>query len=130
MKFQDTRNNPLNEPQNKCKFCNLDHARLWIETDKALVLSESMLIPFKLVFLIPKSHVASIFDLPADELLELWKLARRVRQEIKEIHPNYNTHFIIEDNIAGHQTNSHAHVSLFSWPEGDDAARTAFDLMD
>ena len=66
---------------------------------------------------VPKSHVASLFELPAADQAALWKLVARVREHLqRELSPAGFTVGVNDGATAG-QTVPHAHIHVIPrWP--------------
>lgn len=68
---------------------------------------------------IPKTHVASIFDLSAKQRADLWRLVEKVRKELlKKFNPEaFNIG--VNDGLAAGQTVPHAHIHVIPRRAGD-----------
>jgi diadenosine tetraphosphate (Ap4A) HIT family hydrolase len=69
--------------------------------------------------IVPKRHVASLFDLPDEEQVALWKLVAQVRGKLaSELQPDgFNVG--VNDGPAAGQTVPHAHIHLIPRRMGD-----------
>jgi diadenosine tetraphosphate (Ap4A) HIT family hydrolase len=68
---------------------------------------------------IPKQHVASLFDLPEEQQASIWLLVAQVRETLNaEYHPDGFTIGINDGSAAG-QTIMHAHVHVIPRRHGD-----------
>ena len=68
---------------------------------------------------IPRKHVASVFDLPEEQQADLWRLVAEVRGRLAErLGPDGFTIGVNDGEAAG-QTVAHAHVHLIPRRHGD-----------
>lgn len=68
---------------------------------------------------IPRHHVASIYDLSPEETSELWKLAGEVRSKLaEELRPD-GFNIGLNDGAAAGQTIGHAHIHIVPRLSGD-----------
>lgn len=69
--------------------------------------------------IIPRRHVASLFDLPEEEQASLWKLVALVRGKLMaELKPDgFNVG--VNDGLAAGQTVLHAHIHVIPRRKGD-----------
>ena len=67
---------------NNCPFCNHAPPSVWLESSSALALWDGFPISEGHTLVVPRSHVASLFDLPASELAEVWEFVSRVRADL------------------------------------------------
>ena len=108
----------------ECPFCDLPESRLWIEQDLALATPDMYPAADGHTLVLPRRHVASIFDLDEDESMELWALVGAVRAELdRQYRPDGFT-VGINDGLAAGQTIPHAHVHIIPRHLGDVADPT------
>jgi ATP adenylyltransferase len=67
-----------------CPFCNLPQERIVLETEITLAFFDGYPITEGHALVIPKRHVASVFDLPPVELAALWEQLAVVRKLLSE----------------------------------------------
>src|SRR4051812_11778326 len=65
-----------------CPFCEIVPATAWLESFQAFALWDRFPISDGHTLIVPRIHVESIFDLPAELLLEVWSFVGRVRFEL------------------------------------------------
>lgn len=68
-------------PDSPCPFCNLDASRV-AENTAAVAIADAFPVADGHTLVVPKRHVASIFDLTDDEQASLWRLVSAVRQVV------------------------------------------------
>lgn len=105
--------------QSLCPFCVLKSPRLLLETDLAVAFPDAFPIAEGHTLIIPRRHVASLFDLFADEQAAVWKLVVMVRAKLmSELTPDGFT-IGLNDGAAAGQTVMHAHVHVMPRRKGD-----------
>ena len=73
----------------RCPFCNLDASRIRFQNDVAIALSDAFPVAEGHTLVVPKRHVASVFDLEPAEQDSLWRLVGEVRTKLAgELHPD------------------------------------------
>lgn len=103
----------------ECPFCKLPTERIWFETDTALAFFDDFPVSEGHALIIPKAHVASIFDLAPQELSTLWNLVGLVRQELQKKHSPDGFNIGVNDGLAAGQTVAHAHIHIIPRRNGD-----------
>ena len=102
-----------------CVFCTLPRERVRLENVHAIAIRDGYPISPGHTLIIPRRHIASVFEATAGEWLEflvLMDLAKQVLEE--EFHPDgYNIG--INDGAAAGQTIPHLHLHLIPRYEGD-----------
>lgn len=68
---------------------------------------------------IPKRHMASIFDLPEDDRQELWAQVAKVRSLLAEKFRPGAVNISVNDGTAAGQTVTHAHIHIVPRYGGD-----------
>jgi diadenosine tetraphosphate (Ap4A) HIT family hydrolase len=102
-----------------CPFCTLSPDRIVSESEHAIAFSDGDPVAPGHTLVIPRRHVASIFDLPPEEWAAVWNLVAHIRSAVLQaLHPDaFNIG--INDGIAAGQTVMHAHVHLIPRWIGD-----------
>ncbi len=65
--------------QHDCPFCRLEKNRIRLESEFALAFLDGFPVSQGHTLVIPKRHVASLFELPAVEQAAVWALVSQVR---------------------------------------------------
>ena len=103
----------------RCPFCHLEKSRITLENDCALAFPDAFPVTEGHMLVVPKRHVASLFDLPEEEQAALWKLVALVRAKLMgELQPDGFT-VGVNDGPAAGQTVLHAHVHVIPRRKGD-----------
>jgi diadenosine tetraphosphate (Ap4A) HIT family hydrolase len=105
--------------QHDCPFCRLERSRIRVESEFAVSLLDGFPITQGHTLVIPKRHVASLFELSDEEQAAVWKLVAQVRASLAaELQPDgFNVG--INDGTASGQTVMHAHVHIIPRHTGD-----------
>jgi diadenosine tetraphosphate (Ap4A) HIT family hydrolase len=105
--------------QQNCPFCQLAKNRILLECELATAFFDAYPVAEGHALVIPKRHVACLFDLPQVERAAVWLLVAQVRAKlITEIRPDGFT-VGVNDGPAAGQTVMHAHVHVIPRRKGD-----------
>jgi diadenosine tetraphosphate (Ap4A) HIT family hydrolase len=102
-----------------CPFCNLPEARRWLANEVGVAVLDGFPITEGHSLVIPRRHVASVFDLHPTEQSALWRLVSQVRDELQAKHRPDAFNIGINDGIAAGQTVPHAHIHVIPRRNGD-----------
>lgn len=102
-----------------CPFCEPDADRIWLENDVGIALWDAFPVTQGHTLVVPRQHVASIYDLPADDQAALWALVGEARQRLQDdLHPD-GFNIGLNDGLAAGQTILHAHIHIIPRHKGD-----------
>jgi diadenosine tetraphosphate (Ap4A) HIT family hydrolase len=103
----------------RCPFCRLEQSRVCLENEYAVAFSDAFPVTEGHTLVVPKRHVASLFDLSEEEQASLWKLVALVCDKLRaELRPDgFNVG--VNDGQAAGQTVMHAHVHVIPRRQGD-----------
>ncbi|HJU11675.1 MAG TPA: HIT family protein [Candidatus Binataceae bacterium] len=103
----------------QCPFCSLDPSRKLIENDYAIASPDAFPVADGHTLVIPRQHVASIYELSADQQAAVWDLVAQVRNRlVAELKPD-GFNIGVNDGLAAGQTVEHAHVHIIPQRKGD-----------
>jgi diadenosine tetraphosphate (Ap4A) HIT family hydrolase len=102
-----------------CPFCHLSPGRLSRSSTHARALSDAYPVTPGHTLVVPIRHVASLFDLAADELADVWRLVGEVRAALAASHTPDAFTIGVNDGEAAGQTVGHAHVHVIPRRRGD-----------
>jgi diadenosine tetraphosphate (Ap4A) HIT family hydrolase len=102
-----------------CPFCNYAPASLWLESASVLALWDGFPISEGHTLVVPRCHVASLFDLPPSELAAMWEFVARVRAELTTRLGVEAFNIGLNDGRAAGQTVMHAHIHVVPRRDGD-----------
>lgn len=102
-----------------CPFCHLPESRVWLTSATCVAFFDGYPVAEGHALVIPRRHVASLFELSAAEYADAWEVVARVRQELTErFHPDgFNVG--VNDGAAAGQTVPHAHIHVIPRKNGD-----------
>lgn len=102
-----------------CDWANQEKHRIILENDFGYARWDNFPVSPGHLEIVPKTHVASFFDLSEKQLVELFWLLKEARRVIEEkYHPDsYNIG--INDGKAAGQTIRHLHLHLIPRYQGD-----------
>ncbi len=103
----------------ECPFCSIDFAIVSMQTPHAWSIPDAYPLTEGHTLIIPRSHVASIFELPESVQTELWSFVARVRLLLIEKHRTCGFNIGINDGVAAGQTINHAHIHIIPRRTGD-----------
>ena len=107
--------------QQDCPFCHLEKSRIRMESEFAVALLDGFPVTQGHTLIVPKRHVASLFELSEEEQAAVWKLVAEVRAKlVVEIQPD-GFSVGLNDGTAAGQTVMHAHVHIIPRRKGDTA---------
>jgi diadenosine tetraphosphate (Ap4A) HIT family hydrolase len=102
-----------------CPFCLLGPEQILAENRHAVAIRDRYPLAEGHTLIIPRQHVGSVFDLPAEEVVAIWALVAEVRNNlVQEIAPDAFT-IGVNDGPAAGQTVMHAHVHVVPRHCGD-----------
>jgi diadenosine tetraphosphate (Ap4A) HIT family hydrolase len=102
-----------------CPFCSLDSSRKLIENEHAIAFADAYPVAEGHTLVIPRQHVASIYELSADQQSAVWDLVAQVRDLLlRELKPD-GFNIGVNDGLAAGQTVDHAHVHIIPRRKGD-----------
>jgi len=89
------------------------------ETEHARVLLDGFPVSEGHTLIVPRRHVASLFDLEAEEIEAIWHLVSEVRRDLAERLSPDGFNVGLNDGEAAGQTVMHAHVHVIPRFAGD-----------
>ena len=107
-----------------CPFCPPIDARLLLESELAFAIFDRFPVNPGHVLVIPRRHVADIFELTEGELRDVLRLLSLARQRVAADFPVAGFNVGVNVGDAAGQTIAHAHVHLIPRYPGDVADPT------
>ena len=92
-----------------------------LETEATLAIFDAYPVTEGHALVIPKRHVASVFELPREELDALWTQISAVRRLLADRYSPAGFNVGINDGLAAGQTVPHAHIHVIPRRAGDTA---------
>lgn len=106
-------------PNTTCPFCALNPASITIENTHAVVILDGFPVSPGHTLIVPKRHIASLFEASEDERSALFSLLADARQLLIEERMPDGFNIGINDGIAAGQTVMHLHIHLIPRYLGD-----------
>lgn len=104
---------------NYCPFCNLSRDRIVFESGLAVVIRDKFPVSPGHTLILPKRHIASLFDTTPEEQAAMVTLLRIARVDLDHVHRPAAYNVGINDGAAAGQTVMHLHVHLIPRYPGD-----------
>jgi diadenosine tetraphosphate (Ap4A) HIT family hydrolase len=105
--------------QHDCPFCHLETNRIRLESEFAVAFLDGFPVTQGHTLVIPKRHVASLFELPDEEQAAVWRLVAQVRASLVTESAPDGFNVGVNDGTAAGQTVMHAHVHIIPRRQGD-----------
>lgn len=102
-----------------CPFCNLDNTRIICQEKLVIALSDGYPISPGHTLIIPKRHIASLFDASDEEQMALLHALGTARTELNRQYAPDGYNIGINDGLAAGQTVMHLHIHLIPRYTGD-----------
>jgi diadenosine tetraphosphate (Ap4A) HIT family hydrolase len=105
--------------QHHCPFCHLEASRIHLENEFAAAFPDNFPISEGHTLVVPKRHIASLFDLPEEEQAAVWRLVAIARGSLMTKLKLDGFNVGVNDGPAAGQTVMHAHVHIIPRRKGD-----------
>jgi len=102
-----------------CPFCSPPAGRVIAENEHALCFPDGFPLAEGHTLVVPRRHVASLFDLGEQEQAAVWRLVAETRNGLRAAGEVHGVNIGLNDGHAAGQTVEHAHVHLIPRREGD-----------
>ena len=102
-----------------CPFCNPPDSNVWHRNDKGIVLWDGFPVAEGHSLIVPKTHVASLFDIAPEDQQSLWQMVSEVREILTQKLSPDGFNVGLNDGIAAGQTIMHAHIHVVPRWAGD-----------
>ncbi len=96
----------------KCMFCSIEPDRYLLTNSDAIAIKDLFPVSPGHVLIIPRRHIASLFDATETESRNLWDLVSRVRGLLIRQYSPDGFNIGINDGTAAGQTIMHLHIHL------------------
>lgn len=106
------------QPQS-CPFCNIDRSRIRLENPLGFAIIDAYPVSPGHSLIIPKRHIASLFDASEEERGALFDLLKECRRVLIEDRKPDGFNIGINDGLAAGQTVMHLHIHLIPRYVGD-----------
>jgi diadenosine tetraphosphate (Ap4A) HIT family hydrolase len=103
----------------RCPFCLIERDRISLETGDAIAFPDTFPVSSGHTLVVPRRHVASLYELSPSEQSEVWNLVYEIRDRVSEGLAPDAFNIGINDGRAAGQTIMHAHVHVIPRWLGD-----------
>jgi diadenosine tetraphosphate (Ap4A) HIT family hydrolase len=103
----------------QCIFCDPDAASVVLENDKAYARHDAYPVSPGHLLVIPKRHVASLFDTTPEELADLWELVGMAKEFLDAEYRPDGYNIGVNIGAAAGQSVMHLHVHVIPRYAGD-----------
>jgi len=102
-----------------CLFCRLDRQRILHQSALAVVCPDSFPVSAGHCLVIPRRHIASLFEATEEEQREMLRLLNEARNSTQKAHAPDGFNIGINDGPAAGQSIPHLHIHLIPRYTGD-----------
>lgn len=102
-----------------CPFCRIESSRVIAANVVAVALRDAFPVADGHTLVVPRQHVASVFDLSDFDQSQVWRLVAQVRSDLAEQFSPDGFNIGINDGKAAGQTVPHAHIHVIPRHHGD-----------
>ena len=103
----------------ECPFCGVEPIELVTQSSAAIAFRDRYPVAEHHTLVIPRRHVASLFELNDEELADVWALVADVRRSLATEFEIEAFNVGVNDGVAAGQTVLHAHVHVIPRTAGD-----------
>jgi diadenosine tetraphosphate (Ap4A) HIT family hydrolase len=96
----------------ECPFCKPSESQVWRENAVGLVVRDGFPVSEGHSLVVPRQHVASLFELSPEDQCALWMLVSEVRHHLVEQLTPDGFNIGVNDGVAAGQTVMHAHIHV------------------
>ncbi|MGC1454669.1 MAG: HIT family protein [Nitrospirota bacterium] len=102
-----------------CPFCSIAAEKIAAQDSLSFTIRDTLPVSPGHTLILPKRHIASIFQATKDEVAALWEAVQQARNGlIREYSPD-GFNIGINDGLAAGQTILHLHIHLIPRYQGD-----------
>jgi len=101
-----------------CPFCPLELSRKWIEDEHAIAFADACPLTDGHTLVVPRKHVASTYELNAEEQAAAWELVAQVRARLLTWMRPDAFNIGVNDGLAAGQTNRTRSYPRYSPSQG------------
>jgi len=105
--------------ESNCPFCSLDESRIRHSTPLFLIIRDGYPVSPGHTLIIPKAHLASVFDLSPEQFAELHAAVHWAKADIEQEFSPDGYNLGINDGPEAGQTVPHLHLHLIPRYRGD-----------
>ena len=103
----------------ECMFCSLPETDILAENEMAVAIFDQFPVNKGHVLIIPKRHLASLFDATQEEIMGIWRLLEIVKEELDKQFQADGYNVGVNVGADAGQTIFHMHVHVIPRYHGD-----------
>ena len=96
----------------KCPFCEPDKQRIWFDDQIGVVRWDAYPVTQGHTLVVPRQHVASLYELPQETQISLWQLVSEARRRLQDKFSPDGFNIGLNDGEAAGQTVPHVHIHV------------------
>jgi len=104
---------------NKCPFCTIAPDKFVDQNHHTFTVRDTLPISPGHTLIVPKRHIASIFEATTDEVAALWDALQQSRTQLLKEFSADGYNIGINDGLVAGQTILHLHIHLIPRYDGD-----------
>ena len=102
-----------------CPFCTIQQDKIIASDPLTFTVRDTLPVSPGHTLILPKRHIASIFDATKEEVAALWHAVELARTQLLEEFSSDGFNIGINDGVASGQTIPHLHIHLIPRYQGD-----------
>ena len=103
----------------ECPFCVIADESVFLSSELAFAIHDGYPVSPGHTLVIPRQHVATLFELPRNVQLAMWDLVEQVRKRLVAQHHPDGFNIGLNDGSAAGQTVPHVHIHVIPRYAGD-----------
>ncbi len=102
-----------------CPFCSIEPGKIIADDGLTFTIRDTLPVSSGHTLILPKRHIASIFDATKEEVAALWAALSQARTQLLEEFSPDGFNIGINDGLAAGQTILHLHIHVIPRYTGD-----------
>ena len=103
----------------QCMFCSIPSTDILVENENALAFFDKFPVNEGHVLIIPRRHLAGLFEATLEEIVSIWKLLKEVTVELNQRFQPDGFNVGVNEGAAAGQTVFHLHIHVIPRYHGD-----------
>lgn len=102
-----------------CPFCTISQDKIISQDPLTFTVRDALPVSTGHTLILPKRHIASIFEATKEEVVALWAALQQARNELMKAYSPDGFNIGVNDGLASGQTILHLHIHLIPRYNGD-----------
>jgi len=103
----------------ECPFCTIAPEKMVAQDALTFTVRDTLPVSPGHTLIVPKRHIAGIFDAEPDEVAALWEAVQQARAQLLKDYSPDGFNIGINDGLASGQTILHLHIHIIPRYKGD-----------